>query len=59
MNDGSAVMFLVAAFCFGLTLGLLISESRYQKQAIYRSYALYCPDSGDWAWIGECENEGQ
>jgi hypothetical protein len=27
----------------------------WQSQAIERGYALYCPNNGNFAWIGECE----
>jgi hypothetical protein len=37
--------------------GAQTAEEYNQKQAIQRGYALYCPDDGAFAWIGECENE--
>ena len=29
----------------------------YQKQAIERGYALYCPTDKKFAWKGECSDE--
>lgn len=26
----------------------------WQAEAISRGYAIYCPDSGDFAWVDEC-----
>lgn len=25
-----------------------------KNEAIERGYALYCPKTGDWAWVGDC-----
>jgi hypothetical protein len=35
-------------------------EPDWQRQAISRGYAIYCPGSGEFAWLGECaEPDGQ
>ena len=30
-------------------------SNKYETEAIDRGYALYCSDTGDWAWKGECD----
>lgn len=34
--------------------GSLVGES-YREEAVERGYALYCPNNGDWAWVGDCD----
>jgi hypothetical protein len=60
MSDDFAIILAVAAFaCFTLGLGLTVgyggASSVFEKGAIERGYAQYCPDDGAWAWKGECE----
>ena len=42
----------------GLLVGFLwfpaVTTSNLEHQAIERGYAAYCPDTGNWAWKGEC-----
>lgn len=51
---GAIVVFILIGLA---TLGLmtLTFDSPYQKQAIERGFAQYCPHDGKWAWIGECD----
>jgi hypothetical protein len=56
MDDGSGIG---AIFILGLFIGAIvcyfITSYEFEKQAISRGYALYCPTNGDFAWNGECE----
>lgn len=31
----------------------------WQGNAIERAYGLYCPATGHFAWVGECEGDNQ
>lgn len=46
-------------FIFGVVIGFIVSygitETSWKKEMVTRGYAYYCQDTGDWAWIGECE----
>ena len=58
----------VAGFGIGLIVAAILSmtgldamnrseiNSRWQKEAIERDYGEYCSRTGEWAWIGECDN---
>jgi len=49
---------LMAGFMLFFGIGLLISNERdtyWQRQAIERDYGEFCSRTGEWAWIGECE----
>lgn len=55
MDDGfSMFMFLVVCIGLGLLIGNFYTGKVFQKQAIERGYAQYCPANGAWAWKGEC-----
>lgn len=45
---------VIVAFIAGTLFGAHNSEVSYQEKAIEIGYALHCPDTGDWAWKGEC-----
>jgi hypothetical protein len=49
---------IITAITFGVILGavLMYSTTRdyYHKELVDRGYAMYCPDTGDWNWKGDC-----
>jgi hypothetical protein len=48
---------IVGAGLYIMILGSGISNNvanKYKTQAIERGYALYCPTTGNFAWINEC-----
>lgn len=47
------VFFMVGAL-IGIFAGHQMRERTWEHQAIERGYALHCPDTGDFAWKGEC-----
>lgn len=57
------MLFFVVGVILGIALlGKLIEAinepvNDMQHQAIERGYALYCPADGQFAWVGECEEE--
>lgn len=59
MNDGIVVFWVIL---IGVLAGLVLTFSLtaslvtygFEHQAIERGYALYCPDTGNFAWKGEC-----
>ena len=52
-------VWVVAVIGFVTLLGYVLwnwtTEPNWQFEAISRGYAIYCPDNGEFAWIGECE----
>lgn len=34
------------------------TEPDWQREAISRGFATYCADNGEFAWRGECKQEG-
>lgn len=50
-----AGMALAIVFMFACAIAWWTPNSRWQSQDIERGYALYCPNNGNFAWIGECE----
>ena len=55
--DGNTAYALAAVSIFGLIALLVLNSLELDKirtQAIERNYALYCPDTGEWSWVGEC-----
>jgi hypothetical protein len=56
-DSGFEVAILViVAICFGIFWGGKVYGTRVMEhQAITRGYASYCPNTGDFAWAGECE----
>ena len=45
-------MFLMIAIA--VTTGSINRET-WERAAIQRGYASYCPSDGEWAWQGECK----
>jgi len=41
---------LLAVFCGGMWYG----KTTVRGEAVTKGYALYCPNSGDFAWMNEC-----
>ena len=50
---------IIAGFVIGCLMGLWVmtdaANSMWRSEAIERGYGLYCPNNGQWAWVGECE----
>lgn len=46
--------FLIGAG-FALILTSFLTTKGWQQESVERGYAHYCPDSGAWAWEGECK----
>jgi hypothetical protein len=57
MHDGLAVCLIVAAIISmgSVAGGLSHEKGQWEETTVARGLAMYCPNSGDWAWIGECE----
>jgi hypothetical protein len=55
MDDNSS---FTAGIIIGLFMGLVIAgtlvRAEWRRDTVERGLALYCPSTGDWAWIGEC-----
>ncbi len=51
---GGTVMAMLV-LVLGIILGDYTSTTRWQSDLINRGMALYCPDTGEWAFKGECE----
>ena len=55
----SAVVGFIMGLLFGLfstgILALIITETSWREEIVERGLAQYCPMTGDWAWIGECD----
>ncbi len=48
-------LFLV--FCFGMAVVLAswgVTNTIWRADTVQRGLAIYCPDDGQWAWVGEC-----
>lgn len=47
----------------GITIGMLVADSAarnavhemWQQEAIQRNFGEICSNTGEWSWIGECE----
>jgi len=50
-------------FCSGISIGAALilfvfqdaSEREWETKTVDRGLAIYCPKSGEWAWVGECD----
>ena len=38
----------------GIVVGAAMSNSAHKDDMVKRGLATYCPDTGAWAWVGEC-----
>lgn len=45
----------VAAAAVWVGSGLISQEAAWRAEAIERGHALHCPSTGNFAWIGECD----
>lgn len=50
-----AGMALAIVFMFACAIAWWTPSSVWQSSAIERGFGLYCPNNGNFAWIGECE----
>jgi hypothetical protein len=57
MDEALVGIILGIILCSLLFLPNVTADSTWEEYAITRGYALYCPDTGDFAWKGECKNE--
>ena len=48
-------VFAVATLFMGFYGGYGEGMQEVYKEAIYRGYAQHCPDTGKFAWKGECK----
>ena len=50
---------IIIGLGFGVMLGLLVGGSlvgeAYREEAVERGYALYCPNNGNFSWVGDCD----
>jgi hypothetical protein len=50
-----AGLIILAAIVVGIFIaGDWYGTNSMRLEAIQRGYGIYCPDSGDFAWAGEC-----
>lgn len=49
------VVLVIGLFIAGWSFGEKMVMGKMETQAISRGYALYCPDNGKFAWVGECD----
>ena len=60
MRDDLGFWFATTLAAFGIGLGAGVTTAQQNvhalmKDAINHGYAQYCPDTGAWAWKGECK----
>jgi hypothetical protein len=51
-----AIVGVIMGLIFGLSLGLRSATWQMESEANERGYGFYCPDTGNWAWKGECHD---
>jgi capsular polysaccharide biosynthesis protein len=56
MDDSSA------SFLAGIVIGLgiaifsnMLQHNVWRTDTVNRGLAIYCPNNGEWAWKGECD----
>ena len=59
------VIFGIIGIILGITIGMLMLVADYatrnaayemwQQEAIQRNFGEICSNTGEWSWIGECE----
>lgn len=54
MDFNHFIILLATAFCFG-AFGYVVGKSDMEKQAIKSGFAIYCPLTGEFGWLDECE----
>lgn len=50
----AAVFFAVMAWNLGMGMGTGNGRHLMEQEAIAKGFALYCPDTGVFAWVDEC-----
>lgn len=55
-----AALVLVIAIAVGIFfIGQWYGTKMMQQQAVIRGHALFCPESGQFAWDNECNKQGE
>lgn len=55
MHEFEAALVIIAVVLVGVFIGgQWYGKHKMEQQAVENGYALYCPDTGDFAWSGEC-----
>ena len=54
------ILIFIGGF-FGVLVGFVIADGIAIPNAIIieKGYGLYCPDTGNFAFVGECENDNE
>lgn len=48
---------LYFGFCFAVLIAVSswgVTSTIWRQDTVDRGLALYCPNDGQWAWMGEC-----
>ena len=54
-GDATYIAYLALFALLVVIVGSVLELHGFREAAVERGYALYCPESGKWAWKGECE----
>lgn len=54
-DGGVFVMGIIVGLALGGLLGGLANSSIWREDTVKLGLAQYCPDTGAWAWVGDCE----
>lgn len=52
---GLIIIGFIVGFIISGTLGTLLTSNEWKYELITRNLAIYCPDNGKFAFVGECE----
>lgn len=57
MNDDmvSFLLGIILGLAIGGFLGSIENNAVWMEDTVELGLAQYCPDTGDWAWVGDCE----
>ena len=55
MPDGLKVLLWFSTFVIGFMIGLTLANAGWRAMMIERDYGLYCPQDGEFAFKGECD----
>lgn len=50
-----ALVVLIVTFTIGLIFGAYMTESNYRSILVEKGFAQYCPNTGVFAYKGECD----
>lgn len=56
---GAVLCLCIGAIFGGIFVGAVVgtgTRDKWQAKVIDRGYGLYCPDTGEFAWKGECDD---